>query len=91
MLGRGKFFKLEKHTGHGYLEFYIPFLLSIQMMVSNVSILLISECAQHMYTGMKNWINQQENKSLKAAMAFIIICMAALFIYVRDKVSQEVV
>lgn len=42
-----------------------------------------------MYSGLKIWVTQQENKSLKIAMALIIISMAALFCYVRGKVRIQ--
>lgn len=54
----------------------------------NFSSLLTSECIQHLYSGFKMWISQQENKSLKVAMALIIISMAALFCYVRGKMRE---
>ncbi|XP_034247460.1 serine/threonine-protein kinase/endoribonuclease IRE1 [Thrips palmi] len=54
----------------------------------NFSTVLTPECIQFMYSGLKIWVTQQENKSLKIAMALIIISMAALFCYVRGKMRE---
>lgn len=59
-----------------------------EMLIGNFSSLFTSECVQHMFSGFKVWVNQQENKSLKIAMALIIISMAALFCYVRGKMRE---
>lgn len=59
-----------------------------EIMTGNFSSMLTSECIQNMYSGLKIWVTQQENKSLKIAMALIIISMAALFCYVRGKMRE---
>lgn len=58
------------------------------ILVGNFSSLITPHCLHHVYSGLKTWISQQENKSLKIAMALITISMAALFCYVRGKMRE---
>ncbi|KAK3929300.1 Serine/threonine-protein kinase/endoribonuclease IRE2 [Frankliniella fusca] len=59
-----------------------------EVVAGNFTSLLSSDCIQYAYSGLRMWVSQQENKSLKVAMALIIISMAALFCYVRGKMRE---